>query len=73
MYTGLVIELVGGRYRKLALRLTTWENHRLASDFKQAAHPSPNPDPDPNPNPSPNPSPSPSPSPGPSPNPNPNA
>ena len=38
LYTGLVVELVGGRYKQLALRLTTWENHRLASDFKQAAN-----------------------------------
>ena len=38
VYAGLVVELVGAQYRKLALRLTQWENHRLASDFKQAAN-----------------------------------
>ena len=38
VYAGLVVELVGSQYRKLALGLTKWENHRLASDFKQAAN-----------------------------------
>jgi len=38
LYTGFTIEIVGGMYRKIAVRLTTWENHRTVLAFKQSGN-----------------------------------
>ena len=38
IYTGFTIEIVGSMYKKLAVRLTVWENHRTVIAFKQSGN-----------------------------------